>query len=85
MSETEDHIKNVMNNLNNNKPEFKQQSKTAISLLNEWAMRGCEEKKPIVVSYVLVAITGFAHGPVFTYMCQIHNKKSTLILILIFN
>ncbi|XP_029346509.1 uncharacterized protein LOC100575225 [Acyrthosiphon pisum] len=38
-------------------------------------MRG-EEKKPFTVSYVLVAITGHAHKPIFTYMCQTHNMKA---------
>lgn len=53
-----------------------QKSKTPISLLNEWAMRGdgSREKKPLVVSYTLVAITGHAHKPIFTYMCRINDK-----------
>jgi len=88
MSENENHIKNNIYNLentniDNSEHEAKtvetQTNKTAISLLNEWAMRG-EEKKPFNVSYVLVAITGHAHKPIFTYMCQTHNMKGILIL-----
>jgi len=86
MSEKEDHSKNNTYNLENtnidnseHEPEpitvETQQNKTAISLLNEWAMRGGEEKKPYIVSYVLVAITGHAHKPIFTFMCQTHNMK----------
>lgn len=85
-SENEDNRKNNIFNLENtnidnneHEPETiiveTQQNKTAISLLNEWAMRG-EGKKSFTVSYVLVAITGHAHKPIFTYMCQTHNMKA---------
>lgn len=59
-----------------------QQKKTPISVLNEWAMRnqGSNNKKSIV-SYTLVAVTGLAHRPIFTYACQVHNKTGILILI----
>lgn len=56
-----------------------QQNKTPISLLNEWAMNG---KKKSEVSYTLVAITGNAHSPIFTYTCQFQDKTGILILIL---
>lgn len=90
MSENEDHIKNNIYNLENTSIENSeheakiitvetQTNKTAITLLNEWAMRG-EGKKPFTVSYVLVAITGHAHKPIFTYMCQTHNMKGNIIL-----
>lgn len=94
-SENEDHSKNNIYNLENtniDNSEHKsepitvetQQNKTAISLLNEWAMRGGEEKKPYIVSYVLVAITGHAHKPIFTFMCQTHNMKGSLIFLILF-
>ncbi|VVC27127.1 Hypothetical protein CINCED_3A003642 [Cinara cedri] len=55
----------------------KQQKKTPISVLNEWAMRGTNGvQKKIVVSYVPLAISGFAHKPIFTFMCQVLNKKA---------
>lgn len=96
MSENEDHRKNNIYNLENtniDNSEYEltkpitvetQQNKTAISLLNEWAMRG-EGKKPFIVSYTLVGITGHAHKPIFTYMCQTHNMKGNLILLILSN
>lgn len=83
----EDHIQNKKYNpentdIDNNVHEHhvittvqSQKSKTPISLLNEWAMRGdgsCEKKQ--LVSYTLVAITGQAHRPIFTYMCRLNDK-----------
>jgi len=92
MSEYEDHLVNNLENTKIDNGEHEpntitvetQKNKTAISLLNEWAMRGdgCEGKKPFDVSYVLTGITGHAHKPIFTYMCQTHNMKGILILIL---
>ncbi|XP_025198322.1 uncharacterized protein LOC112596755 [Melanaphis sacchari] len=86
MPKNEDHITNNVHNLNDtnvDKSEHEtkiiiaqtQKNKTAISLLNEWAMRG-EEKKPFVVSYLLVDVTGHAHNPRFTFMCQVYNIKA---------
>uniref|UniRef100_A0A2S2PDG6 RISC-loading complex subunit tarbp2 n=1 Tax=Schizaphis graminum TaxID=13262 RepID=A0A2S2PDG6_SCHGA len=85
MPKNEDQVKNNIYNLENtniddSEHESKtmiaktQKNKTAISLLNEWAMRG-DGTKPFVVSYMLMAITGHAHKPIFTYMCQIDNIK----------
>jgi len=53
-----------------------QQKKKPITLLNEWAQMsdGGSNKKQTNVSYTLVAITGQAHQPIFTYVCQVHDK-----------
>ncbi|XP_026820424.1 uncharacterized protein LOC113559025 isoform X2 [Rhopalosiphum maidis] len=87
MPKNEDQIKNNVYNLKNtnvddSEHESKtmiaktQKNKTAISLLNEWAMRGDGTHRTFDVSYVLMAITGHAHKPIFTYMCQIDNIKA---------
>jgi len=93
MPKNEDQIKNnnIYNlentNIDDSEHESKtmiaktQKNKTAISLLNEWAMRG-DGTKPFVVSYALMAITGHAHKPIFTYMCQIDNIKGSFIFVL---
>lgn len=65
-----DHMNQHTNNIKT------QQKKTPISVLNEWAMRGTNGvPKKIVVSYIPLAISGFAHKPIFTFMCQVLNKK----------
>jgi len=55
-----------------------QRKKTPVSLLNEWAMRiSGSTRSTIIVSYVLISITGQIHKPIFTYMCQVQDKTGS--------
>lgn len=83
-----DHINNKKydlenTNIDNNEHELHvitiqpQRSKTPITLINEWAMRGDGSCKKKTVSYTLVAITGHAHRPIYTYMCRVDDITGT--------
>lgn len=76
--------KHMNNNEQDNHSVETDTNKTFITLLNEWAMRGNRSNinKKCLVSYELVAITGNAHKPVFTFMCLVNDKTGISILIL---
>lgn len=50
--------------------------KSPVSLLNELSHRDHEsgKKKRIIVSYMLMDITGQSHRPIYTYMCRVNDK-----------
>lgn len=59
---------------NGNKHKIYVGQKSPITLLNELSFRDESGKiKRIAVSYILMAITGLPHRPIYTYMCQINN------------
>ncbi|XP_050437649.1 RISC-loading complex subunit tarbp2-like [Adelges cooleyi] len=69
----------VVNKLEQMANTCERQKKTPISLLNELAMRvgdRIDENKK-AVTYELVAVTGHAHKPIFTYLCTACNKTAT--------
>lgn len=59
-----------------------QKKKTPMTILNEWSMCFGEKKS---VSYILVAIAGSAHKPIYTYVCQADDITGTYFIIDLLN